>query len=186
MASFRWSIDHQTRGAVYGAGGTRPGGLGRSGRRADRARAAVGWVCGAGGAGRRGRRCCLAQPGARRRGLRLHAGSATLAAVAGVPKSDGRPVRTMHSPSGRSDPVRGRAAAGRRVPAGRIRPAGVTFPLLSTVDGSRPGSGHDPDQAGRKSTGQHAAARNVPKQPSTTGAPRSQIMGKWASFVGHN
>jgi hypothetical protein len=34
-----------------------------------------------------------AQPGARRRGPRIHDGSATWAAVAGVPKSDGRPVR---------------------------------------------------------------------------------------------
>jgi hypothetical protein len=143
----------------------------------DRSPASVGWVC---GAGRRGRRCCLAQPGARRRGLRIHAGSETWAAVAGRSKSQ-MGARCDDALTERSlGPCPGRAAAGRCVPAGRIRPAGVTFPLRSTVDGSRPGSDHDPDQAGRKSNGQHAAARTVPKQPSTRRAPRSQIMGNRA------
>jgi hypothetical protein len=127
MARFRWSIDPQPRGPVCGAGGTRPGGLGRSGRRADRARAAVGWVCGAGGAvsapGRRGRRCRLARPG--------H-GGAVFASTPG--RSTGRrwPAfrrqmgsgATMHSPRGCSDPVRGglsrrSACSGRADPFGR-------------------------------------------------------------------
>jgi hypothetical protein len=88
------------------------------------------------------------------------------------------PGATMHSPSGRSD-LAG-APAGRRVPAGRIRPAGVTFPLLSTVDGSWPGSDHDPDQAGRESTGQHVLKQfqrcsSGAGHPSTIGAPRRRV-----------
>src|SRR5262249_55049547 len=69
--------------------------------------------------------------------------------------------------------------AGRSSAAGPRRPAAVGLPWqrrstgVSTVDVVRPHRNHDLDRVARNSTGQHAPARTVAKQPSTTRAPRS-------------
>jgi hypothetical protein len=71
----------------------------------------------------------------------------------------------------RGEPLVGRG------PAGHLGCLKVHIPL-STVDDTHLGRSDDPDQPGRKSTGQHPLARTTPKQPSTNRAARSHRMGK--------
>jgi hypothetical protein len=63
----------------------------------------------------------------------------------------------------------------------RIRPGGVTIPRPSTVDWGRLGSNQDPDRAGHRSTGQHAAAQTF----RNSRAPRSQNVGPQDRILGH-
>ncbi len=104
--------------------------------------------------------------------------------AADIPKSDGRPARRCPAPRSPSA-LQPRAGPQVGTGIGWISQRLKIHSRLSAVDGARLGRTHDPNQPGRKGTGQHLPARTAPKQPSTDRAPRSHKMGPRASIVGH-